>query len=312
MREEDTDDSKSGIYYINKLGTGKYYVGKSFDMEQRLYNHRNSLNRGVHFSKKLQNSWTKHGEAAFEFGILKFCPVKHLLREESALIWLYRYPGTDRAYYNTCLEGTADNENHVRAVVSINKDTGDIERYPSLKAAAKLGFSAGLISNACRGKIYVHKNHYWKYEIDYDPSTFVPPVPKGWSEETRESHRQRLKERQAEMTASSSTGLAKEKRRVKIAGKSFTTPEMRKLHSERMSGEGNPFFGKRHSDAMIEQISNKKRGRKLTPEQKENLKSKRAQTKINKALLMAEEAANNLEQQLNSEQVDSNTASLAM
>jgi group I intron endonuclease len=56
-----------GIYEIRNIVNNKRYVGSSSDMRRRFNQHRSSLRRSCHYNIKLQNSWNKHGESAFQF-----------------------------------------------------------------------------------------------------------------------------------------------------------------------------------------------------------------------------------------------------
>jgi group I intron endonuclease len=57
----------SGIYHIKNIVSNGIYFGRSVDVADRLSHHRQQLKRGVHVNKRLQHSWNKHGEQAFEF-----------------------------------------------------------------------------------------------------------------------------------------------------------------------------------------------------------------------------------------------------
>jgi group I intron endonuclease len=57
----------SGIYHIKNIVSNGIYFGRSIDVADRLSHHKHQLKRGVHVNKRLQHSWNKHGEQAFEF-----------------------------------------------------------------------------------------------------------------------------------------------------------------------------------------------------------------------------------------------------
>lgn len=65
--------SKNGIYKITNTTNSKAYVGQSSDIKVRFKSHISDLKRGAHSNRYLQNSWSKHGEEAFEFEILELC-----------------------------------------------------------------------------------------------------------------------------------------------------------------------------------------------------------------------------------------------
>lgn len=71
--------AQPGVYLIRNTRTGKTYVGSSDDMADRCRRHLRLLRRGRHHSLKLQRSFDKHGEDAFEFKPLLICAVKDLL-----------------------------------------------------------------------------------------------------------------------------------------------------------------------------------------------------------------------------------------
>lgn len=62
---------KRGIYGIRRKETGDLYVGSAVCIQERWYEHRKDLRRGVHHCRYLQRAWTKYGEAAFEFLIIE-------------------------------------------------------------------------------------------------------------------------------------------------------------------------------------------------------------------------------------------------
>lgn len=88
---------KSGVYHITNMVNGKRYVGSSKNLYQRLSSHRAYLRKGVHQNSYLQNSWNKHGEEAFDCGILEFC-------EETDLITIEQKHIDIQADYNITLD----------------------------------------------------------------------------------------------------------------------------------------------------------------------------------------------------------------
>ena len=80
-----------GIYALRNKITKKYYVGSSKHIETRRDQHLYQLRRGCHHSIKLQRSYDRHGEQAFEFLILKSLDDKSSLLEiEEEFIELYQ------------------------------------------------------------------------------------------------------------------------------------------------------------------------------------------------------------------------------
>jgi group I intron endonuclease len=58
------------VYKIVNLINGKSYVGRSKHFDRRKIEHLMMLNKGVHHSKRLQNSYNKHGKDCFEFSTI--------------------------------------------------------------------------------------------------------------------------------------------------------------------------------------------------------------------------------------------------
>lgn len=76
----------TGIYGIENTVTGKWYIGKAVDIQERWWVHLHKLRHGTHHSSKLQNSYKKHGEAAFAFRVLEECQPEELNAKEVAWI----------------------------------------------------------------------------------------------------------------------------------------------------------------------------------------------------------------------------------
>lgn len=81
--------NQSGIYKITCKANGKFYIGSSNILRKRLYNHKRNLNKGVHHSRSMQNSWNKYGESEFTFEVLLICDKKDNLMYEQ--IYLDHY-----------------------------------------------------------------------------------------------------------------------------------------------------------------------------------------------------------------------------
>lgn len=64
----------SGIYVIENQINFKKYYGSSFDIKQRIYDHKRLLNKNKHYNIHLQNAWNKYGEDNFEFSLVFLCP----------------------------------------------------------------------------------------------------------------------------------------------------------------------------------------------------------------------------------------------
>lgn len=76
-----------GVYAITNVKNGKSYIGSTINFQKRKREHWNLLIGDKHWNNKLQHSWNKHGESAFQFHILEIVDDKTKLIE-SEQYWL--------------------------------------------------------------------------------------------------------------------------------------------------------------------------------------------------------------------------------
>lgn len=87
------------VYCILNLKTNKRYIGSTINYKLRSYYHFVHLKKNVHSSKKLQNSYNKHGIENFKIYILEQCNTKEeLLDREKFYIDLFN--AVDNGYNN--------------------------------------------------------------------------------------------------------------------------------------------------------------------------------------------------------------------
>ena len=89
---------KSGIYCIENLTNRKKYIGQSVDIPNRWRQHKNELNKNIHFNDYLQKSWNKYGEDNFNFYVLEFCDADKLDTLEVYYIDLYQTLNRDKGF----------------------------------------------------------------------------------------------------------------------------------------------------------------------------------------------------------------------
>lgn len=96
----------SGIYKITNKLNNKMYVGSSINIYTRFYEHQKMLEKGIHHSIKLQNSYNKaKDKSIYEYSIIeKVDDVSNLKDREQYYIDLYD------SYYNgyNCREKATD------------------------------------------------------------------------------------------------------------------------------------------------------------------------------------------------------------
>lgn len=80
---------KSGIYKITGPN-GRCYIGQSADIANRWRYHKYHLRKGIHGNGKLQNAWTKYGEASFRFEVILLCSPVKLTRNEQKFMDRYK------------------------------------------------------------------------------------------------------------------------------------------------------------------------------------------------------------------------------
>lgn len=171
------------IYGIQNIITSKWYIGSCKNFKLRIRRHYYYLQKQKHHSTKLQRSWDKYGEDAFEVTILKECKnftSKQLTDEEENFI--NQYDSYENGYNmtNKCTDykhfTLTDRQiaNFVqkrsKKVVIIDRFTGQkIETVDSIAAASKkYNVSTSNISKVCQGRLNYLKNYVFVYEHDYD------------------------------------------------------------------------------------------------------------------------------------------------
>ena len=83
-------ESRSGIYAITNIKSGKVYIGSTIDFEKRWGEHRRGLHRGDYTNPHLQRSYNKYGIDVFEFSILEYVDnIKNLTKVEQ--FWMDKY-----------------------------------------------------------------------------------------------------------------------------------------------------------------------------------------------------------------------------
>lgn len=91
--------SKTGIYSITCLVTGKVYIGSALCIRARLFVHRSELSKNKHCNARMQNAWNKYGRVNFHFDVVKVCAAEVLVELEQ--YWIdYLQTRDDRYGFN--------------------------------------------------------------------------------------------------------------------------------------------------------------------------------------------------------------------
>ena len=90
------------IYIIENSKTGKFYIGRTNDPSARKRCHLSELRRGVHGNPRLQASFNKHGEDAFEFKVVDSATPEMITAKEAE--WFSAFDENKDYLYNCHFE----------------------------------------------------------------------------------------------------------------------------------------------------------------------------------------------------------------
>lgn len=99
------------IYRILNTVTGKSYIGKTKQERQRRATHFSMLRKNRHYNKKLQRSFDKHGERAFDFTVLEK-GISNGNCSEREIYWINHFDSFQNGY-NLTIGGENGNGNGV-------------------------------------------------------------------------------------------------------------------------------------------------------------------------------------------------------
>lgn len=90
------------IYVIENNVTGKFYIGRTNNPASRKRAHFSELRRGVHKNPRLQYSFDKHGEVAFEFKVVDSAESEAICNKEAE--WFKAFDCNKDYLYNCHFE----------------------------------------------------------------------------------------------------------------------------------------------------------------------------------------------------------------
>lgn len=90
------------IYVIENKNSDKFYIGRTNDPAARKRGHLSELRRGIHGNPRLQASFNKHGEAAFEFKVVDSAPSDSIHEKEAE--WFAAFDCDKKYLYNCHFE----------------------------------------------------------------------------------------------------------------------------------------------------------------------------------------------------------------
>ena len=102
MKVNKFDLNKCGIYCIRNLINNKVYIGKSYNIYNRIAGHMYNLTKkSKDENRHLIAAWHKYGRENFEYFVLEYLPINEELVKARELYWMEVYDSTNRDFgYN--------------------------------------------------------------------------------------------------------------------------------------------------------------------------------------------------------------------
>jgi len=204
-----------GVYRIRNILDDKRYVGSTQDFDGRWDIHRDELRKGNHYNKYLQRAWNKYGEENFVFEV-----EEEVIGDDKALLAVEQVY-LDEGFALGVLYNVARKAGGGNLGEEINR-----KRSEALKGKKRTEEQCQNISQS--RKKYLETHDIWNKE---KPLT--------------EEHRRNIKtanEVYYETHDAWNKGLPK-------------TEEAKQKLSESNQGEGNPFYGKQHTQKSLNKMS---------------------------------------------------------
>jgi len=164
------------IYQILNKVNGKFYIGSSKKVEQRLRDHINKLRLNKNNCGIVQNAWNKYGEENFEFIVLEYVENEEKLIEKEQY-----YLDTLKPHYN--IRKVAESNRGVKRtpealikfsisnskpVIQYDLEGNFIKEWKSVKSVANsLNVSAGTVSGCCNGNQKTCKGFILKFKDNH-------------------------------------------------------------------------------------------------------------------------------------------------
>ena len=164
------------LYQIIHIESGKKYAGQTTRKAiVRWREHLYALRKGKHGNRHLQSAWTKYGEQAFQFEIVKeYNTLDELNEAEIELIKnggdLYNLAEGGNAFQHLEKSKKVIGESNKKPIVGMCVKAGEVKEYDSAADAKKDGFDPTRIRKCVLGFISKRK----------DGTTFESVSHKGW------------------------------------------------------------------------------------------------------------------------------------
>lgn len=275
---------KSGIYQILNMETGKCYVGSSVNIEKRIQRHKILLSGNKHINKKLQYSWNKHGSESFVFNVLEIVqPTKELLIQREQY-WIDHFESFTNGYNLVPRAGTTLGH-------KLSEETK--KRLSEVHKGKKL-------SEEAKKKLRIAWQKFWDLKTPEERKNpkhslvmkklwkegFIRVSNKGKHWKLEDETKKKMSETKKRLFKEGKLKIS-DKQKILLSnamrGKHHSK-EFKQMMSEKFSGEGNPYYGRKHSLEILKKMSDAHKGY-VTPEE-----TKRKMSESHKGRRMTEEA----------------------
>ena len=275
-----------GIYCIENTVNHKRYIGQSVDIYRRWQTHRYLLNENKHDNDYLQKAWNKYGEDNFVFSILERCDKDELSQIETKYINTYQTLNEDYGYnlqsggasqyylsdatkqkISQALTGKMAGENNPRYGKPVSDETREKIRQANINPSeetrekmrrARLGTKA---SDETKQKLREARKNQPRQPHSEETKKKLSEIAKERFKDTQncpmfgKNHTEESKKKIGDGHRNPSEETRK---KMSESAKARCTEEWRQKKSEqyqgKFSGEDNPMFGKRHTDAAKEKM----------------------------------------------------------
>lgn len=220
----------SGIYKIINKNNGKYYVGRSSNIEKRLKEHLYNLINNNHHNDNLQTDWNKYGKDDFEFVVVEYV--------EDNISLLKEY---EQKYLDIIKNERLNCLNNSYNLLENSEFGGPMPKESRIK-----------IINANHNRIWKDESRKKLSELNMGKNnkmygTIGPNRGKKLSETTK------LKMSKSKIGTKLSDETKQKLSKIN-RGKKLSNETILKL-KEKLSGKNNPMYGKKHTKETRKKLS---------------------------------------------------------
>lgn len=184
-----------GVYCIKNIQENKYYIGSSFNIQSRKWNHFSALRHQKHHSIHLQRAWNKYGKDVFVFDVLQtFNEIEEKELRKIELQYIAKFdsykngynvskrtdcPKTEHAWNKGLKFKNWEGKNHIRSkpIVGLSENGELIKEFESIHLAERF-YKSRSIGQCIAGKSKKAQGLYWFYKEDYINNEYEIILPK--------------------------------------------------------------------------------------------------------------------------------------